>query len=74
MYSLIEYSNIYSNISGILWQHYWDEPALDNNGNTIDFPDNNNNNISFKFKQQRTGQTGNGGSKMLKLWFIKICK
>ena len=35
--------------------------ALDNNNNVIDFPANNNNSISFKFKQQITGQIGNGG-------------
>ena len=37
--------------------------ALDNINNIIDFPANNNNNISFKFKQQITGQIGNGGRK-----------
>ena len=42
---------------------YRDEPALDNNNNITDFPANNNNRISFKFKQQITGQTGNGGTK-----------
>ena len=39
-----------------LWQYYRDEPALQNN-NIVDFPINNNNSISFKFKQQITGQT-----------------
>ena len=37
--------------------------ALDNINNIIDFPANNNNNISFKFKQQITGQIGNGDRK-----------
>ena len=32
MHNLIEYSDIYSKISGSLWQYYRDEPALDNNG------------------------------------------
>ena len=34
-----------------------------NNGNIIDFPDDNNNSASYKFKQKITGQTGNGGTK-----------
>ena len=49
--------------SGSLWQYYRDEPTLDNNNNIIDFPANNNNSASFKFKQQIIGQTGNGGAK-----------
>ena len=40
-----------------------DEPALYNNNNIIDFPANNNNSTSFKFKQKITGQTGNDGTK-----------
>ena len=63
MYNLIEYSNAYSKTSGSLWEYYGDEPALDNNDNIIDFPADNKNSISFKFKQQITGQTGNGGTK-----------
>ena len=46
--------------SGSLWQYYRNEPALDNNGNIIDFPHGSNNSASFKFKQKITGQTGNG--------------
>ena len=49
--------------SGILWQYYIDEPVLDDNNNIFDFPTNNNNRISFKFKQQLKGQPGNGGTK-----------
>ena len=49
--------------SGSLWQYYRDELTLDNNNNIIDFPANNNNSASFKFKQQIIGQTGNGGAK-----------
>ena len=63
MCNLMKYSYAYSNTSGSLWQYYRDEPTLDNNNNIIDFPANNNNNISFKFKQQITGKTGNGGPK-----------
>ena len=46
-----------------LWQYYRNQPALDNNGKIIDFPANNNNSASFKFKQQLIGKTGNGGTK-----------
>ena len=63
MYNSIEYSDAYSNTSGSLWQYYRDEPALDNNDNIIDFSANNNNSISFNFKQQITGQIGNGSTK-----------
>ena len=56
MYNLIEYSGAYSKTSVSLWQYYRDEPALDN-GNIIDFPDDNNNSASFRFKQKITGQT-----------------
>ena len=63
MYNLVEYINAYSKPSGSLWQQYRDESVLDNNNNIIDFPVNNNNSNLFKFKQQATWQTGNGGAK-----------
>ena len=50
MYNLIEYSDTYLKTSASLWQYYKDEPALDNDGNIIDFPDDNNNSALFKFK------------------------
>ena len=62
---LKEYSGVFSKKSGSLWQYYRDEPALDNSSNIIDFPTNNNNSVSFNFKQKITGQTGNGGTKDL---------
>ena len=65
MYNLIEYSGTYSKISGSLWKYYSDEPALDSNSNIIYFPANNNNNISFNFKEKITGQTGNDGRKYI---------
>ena len=40
MYNLIEYSNIYSKISGSLWQYYRDETISDDINNSIDFPAN----------------------------------
>ena len=67
MYNLIEYSDICSKTSGSLWQYYRDDPALDNNNNIIDFLAINNSCISFKFKQQITGQTGNGGTKNVEI-------
>ena len=67
MYDLIEYSDAYSKTSGSLWQYYRDEPSLDANVNIIDFPANNKNSPSFKFKQQITGQTGNGGTKTVEI-------
>ena len=51
MYTLIEYSDTYSNTSGNLWQYYRDKPALDNSNNIINFLANNNNSILSKFKQ-----------------------
>ena len=45
-----------------MWQFHRDEPASDSCCNIIDFPDDNNNSASFKFKQKIT-QTENGGSK-----------
>ena len=67
MCNLIEYSDTYSKESGSSWQYYRDETALANNGNITDFPANNNNSASFKFKQQITGQRGNSGTKNVKI-------
>ena len=66
MYNLIEYGDAYSKTSGSLWQYYRDEPTLNANDEIIEFPANNNNNASFKFKQQITGKRRNSGTKMLK--------
>ena len=54
MYNLIEYIHAYSKTLGGLWQYYWDEPALKNNA-------------LFKFQQKITGQTGNGGTKVVEI-------
>ena len=51
MYNLIEYSDAYSKASGSLWQCYRDKPALGDDNEIINFPANNNNISSFKFKQ-----------------------
>ena len=52
MYNLAEYSAAYLKASGSLWQYYEDEPTLENNGNVIDFPDDNNTSASFKFNKK----------------------
>ena len=62
-YNLIEYSDAYWKTSGSLWQYYRDEQALNDHGNVIDFPNDNDNNISFKFKQQIKRQKGNNATK-----------
>ena len=65
MYTLIEYSDAYSQTSGSLWQYYRDEPALEINNNIIDFHNGNINSTLFTSKQQITGETGNGGTKVV---------
>ena len=67
MYNLMEYSDAYQETLGNLWEYYKDQSALDNNTNIVDFPSDNNNSISFKFKQQITEQRGNGGTKDFEL-------
>ena len=61
MYNLIAYIDIYLKTSGDLRQYY--EPDLDNDNNFIDFPPDDNNSISFKFKEKLTGQKDNDGTK-----------
>ena len=56
IYNLMEQSDSYLKTRGSLWQYYKDKPVLDNDDRVIDFLANNNNSISFKFKQQITGQ------------------
>ena len=68
MHNLIEHSDAYLKTSGSLWQNYRDEPSMDTNSNITDFTaDNTSNGNSFKFKQQITGQTGNGGTKNVEI-------
>ena len=62
MYNLIEYSDNYSKTSGSLWQYYKDIPAVNNDGDIVNF--NEANAIdSFNFKTKITGQTDNDGEK-----------
>ena len=60
MYNLIEYSDNYSKTSGSLWQYCKDIPAVNNNGNIVDF-NGANATDSFNFKTKITGQTDKNG-------------
>ena len=60
MYNLIEYSNNYSKTSGSLWQYCKDIPAVNNNGDIVDF-NGANATDSFNFKAKITGQTDDDG-------------
>ena len=63
-YNLKEYGDADAKTSSSLSQYYRDEPALDNKNNFIDFHANDN--ILPKVKQQITGETRHGGTKILK--------
>lgn len=63
IYNLREFSDIYLRESESLWQHYINEPALNNASTITDFPADNNNSISFKFREKITGQTRNNDAK-----------
>ena len=60
MSNLIEYSDNYSKTSGSLWQYCKEIPAVNNNGNIVNF-DCANATDSFSFKTKITGQTINNG-------------
>ena len=60
MYNLIEYSDNYSKTSGSLWQYCKDIPAVNNNGDIVDF-NGPNATDSFNFKAKITGQADNDG-------------
>ena len=66
MYNLIEYSDDYAKTTGILWQYCKDVPALNANDEFTHFTKTNLTD-SFKFKAKITGQTGNGGTKNVKI-------
>ena len=69
MYNLIEYSDTFWKTSECLYQYCRDKPALNNNSNIIDFPNDNNNSILLQFKQQITGQTEKNGTKIVEIVF-----
>ena len=56
MYNLIEYNDNYSKTSGSLWQYCKEMPAINNDGNIVDF-NGANATDSFNFKTKITGQT-----------------
>ena len=60
MYNLIEDSDNFSETSGSLWQYCKDTPAVNKNGDIVDF-NGANATDSFKFKTNITGQTDNNG-------------
>ena len=62
MYNLIEYSDNYSKTSRSLWQYFKDIPAVNNNGDIVDF-NGANATDSFNFKAKVTGQTDDDGQK-----------
>ena len=64
MYNLIEYSDNYSKTSGSLSQYYRDESALNDAGAVANLPGSS---TSFWFKQKRTGQTSNMGTKNVEI-------
>ena len=60
IYNLIEYSFNCSKTSGSLWQFCKDIPAVNNNGNIVDFTIANTTD-SFKIKTKITGHTNDDG-------------
>ena len=65
MYNLIEYSDNYSKTFRSFLQYCKDVPAINNNGDNIDF-NGANAADSFNFKTKIIGQTYNDGEIMLK--------
>ena len=60
MYNVIEYSDNYSKTSGSLQQYCKDIPAVNDNGDNVDF-NGANATDSFNFKTKITGQTNDDG-------------
>ena len=66
IHNLIEYSDNYSKTSGSLLQYCKDMPAVDNNNAIVNFAENNLTD-SFNFKVKTTDQTGDDGTKNVKI-------
>ena len=66
MYNLWEYSNNYSKTSWSSFHYYRDEPALNNDGDVVDFADNNTAD-SFKSEEKITCQTCSDNTKKVKI-------
>ena len=58
MHKIIKYSDNSSKASGSFWHYYKDKPFSDNR-TIADFPANNNDTASFKFKTKIASRTGN---------------
>ena len=67
MYNLVEYSDNYSKTSEILWKYCRDKSALDDNGAIVNFNGANAITDLFKIKVKITGQTGDNGTKNVKV-------
>ena len=67
MYNLREYRDVYLKIFGSLWQYYRDGVALNNSDAITDFPANDNNNVSLKFKEKITTHIGNDSTKYVEM-------
>ena len=67
MYNLIDYSDKYSKICGILWQYCGDEPVLDANNAITDFNAANAATNSFKLKAKITAQKYNNSTKNVEI-------
>ena len=77
VYSLIEYSDNYSKTSRSLWQYCKEIPAVNNDGNIVDF-NGANETDSFKFKTKRTSETNDDGEMdnveiMVSLKYLSNC-
>ena len=66
MYNLIGYSDNCSKTSGCLWQYCKNIPAVDNNNAIVNFTENNLTDY-FNFKVKIAGQTGDDGTKNVKI-------
>ena len=75
MYNLIEYSDNYSKTSGSLWQYCKEIPAIDDDGDIVDF-NRANATDSFNFKTKITGQTAanNNDGNIAKVTYENITK
>ena len=60
MYNLIEYNDNYSKTSGSLWKYCKEIPAVDNEGDIVNF-NRANATDTFDFKAKITGQTDDDG-------------
>ena len=67
MYNLIDDSDNYLKIFGILWQYCRDKLAVNDDGAITDFPEANATTDSLSLKEKLTGQTGNSVMKNVEI-------